>query len=345
MTDIFSTLKRKRDADADDDDDDQAVRKTRWQWAEQLRLPVDPAAAPILIDAETGAPVNRDVQQFDEVVTSVLDEANGERALSDEAVTRLATVVLADNLLFDYFSGTWSVRLPTELINYRSELRDHDGMYVRDVLLRRVVADELFKAARDAQKSRSEQHRALLLSTAVQLGDDVGLRERLVGLLEWQMLWHAPPPPPVLPVERDPAYGFVVEWLVGVSGRRLVRRALPRICGPASYGSAAHPALLSNMWADFSRFASDARQHICKSLHFALLVADCLGEWPHQHRCFNNEPHWLGYEWHASKRPLTAQVFSTLRQLRQEEPAAATPLSKAQADYCRRVVQYHFSLE
>lgn len=259
-------------------------------------------------------------QQFDELATSVLDEASNQRAcsLDDNAVARLAMSILSFHLVYDYFDGTW-------VIETSDELRHRDGNFVRHMLLQGVAADELLKAADN--QSWSNQQRALLRSTAERLKTSASLCERVAELLEWQQsLWHAPPPPPVVPIEQDPALWLVAEWLAGVLRHRLVRRNadLPRICGRQSYSSA-RPALLSDLWTDFCGSVQDT-ERLCvrNERHFALLVADWLNEWPHRHSCFS-EAHWLGYEWHWTEHP--RQACMAVRILLDPIRQGLTPMS------------------
>lgn len=205
------------------------------------------------------------------------------------------SILSINSVLYDYFDGNWVI----ETSGY------HDGNFVRHMLLQGVAADELLKAA-DNQRWPNQQ-RALLRSTAERLKTSASLCERVLELLEWQQsLWHAPPSPPVVPIEQDPAYWLVAEWLAGVLCHRLVRcnADLPRICGRQSYSSA-RPALLSDLWTDYCASVQDQRVH--NERYFALLVADWLNEWPHRHSCFS-EAHWLGYEWHWTEQPRQACV-------------------------------------
>lgn len=117
--------------------------------------------------------------------------------------------------------------------------------------------------------------------------------------MEWRKLWHVPPQPPVTPIEQDPAYWIVANWLAEVLGVRLLWRPEVHPVGPGSYSSNKSLALPSVMWAKFRAFMAkgrDKRLGVQDEQHFALLVANWLGEWPRRHDgC--SEARWVGLWW------------------------------------------------
>lgn len=162
------------------------MKKMKNKSVALLREPLDPDAPPVMIDATTGLAAHAIVFESD----------------------------LFFNLFYDYFDGTWTVYLPTEMKGRHSKLCDHDGMYVRDVLLPKVVANELLSAAAADQQNRlPEQHRALLRLAAASLQTDIDLRKRVLRRIEWLKLWHSPPSPPI--ESRLSAIGHTGSWASG----------------------------------------------------------------------------------------------------------------------------------
>lgn len=334
-----------------------------------LREPVEPGAAFVLLDANTGLATQANDYEMDcyrsalyssrgtpavvDAVKSALAKAVKARAdtLSDESLALIAAAILNFNLLYNYFAGTWHIRLPVEIGGRFDQVQDPDGVYVRDVLLPGIVAGQLLVGI----EFEPEQHRALLWSASKRLKTSASLCRRVVRHLEWQMLWHTPPPPtitPAMPLIAESAYWAVADWLVRVFGRQLVARSrnLP-LCRPESYRSSP-PALVSNMWSDFAKH-SDA---LTSKQQFALLVADWLGEWPRRHG-WCRKAHFVGYQWRAEEqcwpKPPSADVIAALevvdlaqrtRLMRERLPVTITSSTADDAlDAFRRHAQQHLS--
>jgi|JI10StandDraft_1071094.scaffolds.fasta_scaffold126709_3 hypothetical protein len=334
-----------------------------------LREPVEPGGAFVLLDANTGLATQANEFEMDcyrsalyssrgapavvDAVKSALAKAVKSRAdtLSDESLAVIAAAILNFNLLYNYYAGTWHIRLPVEIGGRFGEVQDPDGVYVRDVLLPGIVAGQLLVGI----EFETEQHRALLWSASKRLKTSASLCRRVVRHLEWQMLWHTPPPPtitPAMPLVAESAYWAVAEWLVRVFGRRLVarRRDLP-LCRPESYCSSP-PALVSNMWSDFVASQQCDDGALTSKQQFALLVADWLGEWPRRHG-WCRKAHFVGYQWRAEEqcwpKPPSADTIAALevvdlaqrtRLMRERLPVTSTTADEA-LDTFRRHVQQH----
>jgi hypothetical protein len=202
--------------------------------------------------------------------------------MSDECLAQFAAAVLMYNVRYDYIKGEWFVRLPKR----QGEGPDATGHFVRDTLLPGIVANVLLS---NQENGNPEQDQEVLRATASLLKSSATLRQRIMHRMEWLMMWHVLPPSADLGGGEQRKW-IVADWLVQVFGRKLVRRS--------SFDFPSPPALVSDLWIDFSSFLHKKDERGINKEQFGLIVADWLGEWPHKHSWLPNS-HFIGYQWRA----------------------------------------------
>ena len=98
------------------------------------------------------------------------------------------------------------------------------------------------------------------------------------------------------------------------------------------------------MQTHFAGFVQDAERHCVDcTRQFALLVADWLTEWPHQHTACYPGSHWIGFQWHelaADKQRMPTHLVTALSPLVQLRQGPATTLLKDAAHHRRTLLQY-----